>query len=287
MINLLDIAYVRLGTRSLQNSEDFATKILGLQVSERVGGSVYLRSDQRAYTLCYVEGDTTDQTVAFVVDNDNELTAAGDALDRLGLKVHRGSSAEADLRKVKSFIAFDAPSGAHIELVTHPAVSGKRYYGSRDAGITGFNHVALFSQDMVEDEKFWTTVCNARVSDWAGDIPLMRINAIHHTLALVPANRVGIQHINHQVESVDDIMKSYYMLREANIPIVFGPGRHPTSGARFLYFKGPDGVIYEYSCGVDKIEDEANHKPRRFSREPSSMCMWGSKPNLEDFIPDA
>jgi 2,3-dihydroxy-p-cumate/2,3-dihydroxybenzoate 3,4-dioxygenase len=62
------------------------------------------------------------------------------------------------------------------------------------------------------------------------------------------------------------------------VPIVFGPGRHPTSGARFLYFTGPDGMIFEYSVGVDEIEDEATHRPRQFGFEPTSFCMWGSKP---------
>lgn len=258
---------------------------MGLQVGERSEGAIYLRSDHRAYTLCYEEGDPSDQTVGFVVDSDSELSAAAGALEALGYGVRRGMGAEAEERKVKSFIAFRGPSGASIELVTHPAISGVRYFGARDAGVTGFNHVALFTHDPAADEKFWTTVCNARVSDWVGDIPLMRINAIHHTLALVKANRSGIQHINHQVETVDDIMKSYYMLREANVPIVFGPGRHPTSGARFLYFQGPDGVIFEFSCGVGVIENEADHRPRRFPFEPRSMCMWGSKP--VNFIPGA
>src|SRR5438132_5229302 len=40
----------------------------------------------------------------------------------------------------------------------------------------------------------------------------------------------------------DDIMRSYYFLREQNVRIRFGPGRHPTSGAMFLYFEGPDGM---------------------------------------------
>ena len=65
---------------------------------------------------------------------------------------------------------------------------------------------------------------------------------------------------------------------ERRVPIVFGPGRHPTSGARFLYFKGPDGMIFEYSVGVDEIEDEATHRPRQFGFEPTSFCMWGAKP---------
>lgn len=57
------------------------------------------------------------------------------------------------------------------------------------------------------------------------------------------------------------MLRSYYFLNERRVPIVFGPGRHPTSGARFLYFRGPDGMIFEYSVGVDEIEDEATHRP--------------------------
>lgn len=73
-------------------------------------------------------------------------------------------------------------------------------------------------------------------------------------------------------------LRSYYFLNERRVPIVFGPGRHPTSGARFLYFKGPEGMIFEYSVGVDEVEDEATHRPRQFGFEPTSFCMWGSKP---------
>jgi len=106
----------------------------------------------------------------------------------------------------------------------------------------------------------------------------MRVNAIHHTIALVRAPHAGIQHVNHQVQTSDDVLRSFYFLSERRVPIVFGPGRHPTSGARFLYFTGPDGMVFEYSVGVDEVEDEATHRPRQFGFEPTSFCMWGSKP---------
>jgi hypothetical protein len=99
-----------------------------------------------------------------------------------------------------------------------------------------------------------------------------------HTIALVRAPKAGIQHINHQVETSDDVLRSYYFLNERRVPIVFGPGRHPTSGARFLYFKGPDGMIFEYSVGVDEIEDEATHRPRQFGFEPTSFACGAQSP---------
>ncbi|MBR0899040.1 VOC family protein [Bradyrhizobium tropiciagri] len=277
MIELKEITYVRLGASNLDAAESFATRCLGLEVGDRSKKGLYLRSDDRAHTLYYEEGNPDDQTVGFEVDSEEQLQAAAATLEALGHPVHAGTPDECASRMVKAFIGFKDPTGNHIELVVRPASCGRRYFPTRDVGITGFSHVGLNTTDPVRDEKFWTQVCNARVSDRIGDIALMRINAIHHTLALAPGTKAGIQHVNHQVASNDDVLRSYYFLSEQNVPIVFGPGRHPTSGARFLYFTGPDGMTFEYSVGVDEIEDEENHRPRSFGFEPSSLCMWGSK----------
>jgi Glyoxalase/Bleomycin resistance protein/Dioxygenase superfamily len=118
-------------------------------------------------------------------------------------------------------------------------------------------------------------VCNARLSDRIGDAPLLRIDAIHHTIALFPAARAGIQHINHQVESEGDILRSYHFLRERQVDIVFGPGRPPTSSATFPYFQGPDGMVFEYSSGVCSIADQLLYRERQFSFEPKGFCQWG------------
>jgi 2,3-dihydroxy-p-cumate/2,3-dihydroxybenzoate 3,4-dioxygenase len=276
MIQLKDVSYVRLDSPDLEQAETFATSCLGLQIAERGKNALYLRSDERAHTLCYSQGDPRDQTVGFEVEDEASLQDAASTLESLGHAVRAGTAQEAEQRKVRAFIGFRDPTGNHIELVVRPERSGRRYFASRDAGITGFSHIGLNSTDPVRDERFWTRVCNARVSDRIGDIPLMRVNAIHHTIALVRAPQAGIQHINHQVESNDDVLRSYYVLSDKRVPIVFGPGRHPTSGARFVYFKGPDGMIFEYSVGVNEIEDEAG--PRQFGFEPTSFCMWGSKP---------
>ncbi|WP_322516826.1 VOC family protein [Rhodopseudomonas palustris] len=277
MIELKDVAYARLGTSNLEEAETFATTCLGLQVAERSSKALYLRSDDRAHTLCYFEGDPAEQTLGFEIEDEDELSAAATTLEALGHPVHVGTASECAARKVKAYVGFKDPTGNSIELAVRPQRSGRRYFPTRDAGITGFSHVGLNSTNPLRDEAFWTKVCNARVSDRIGDIALMRVNAIHHTVALAPALGPGIQHINHQVQSNDDVLRSFYHLSEQRVPIVFGPGRHPTSGARFLYFQGPDGMVFEYSVGVDEIEDEASHRPRQFGFEPSSLCMWGSK----------
>ena len=118
---------------------------------------------------------------------------------------------------VRDFIGFSDPTGNRIEIAWRPAVSGTRYHGTRDAGITGFSHIGLCTTDPVRDEAFWTQVCNARVSDRIGDAALLRIDEVHHSIALFPTDRAGIQHINHQVETGDDIMRSLHFLNERRV----------------------------------------------------------------------
>lgn len=283
MIKLQDVSYVRLGTQDLEGATRFATDYLGLEVAERTRNSVYLKSDEREHTLCYFEGDPGDHVAAFEVAEQADLDDAAATLERLGHEVYRGKPEESDIRKVREFIRFRDPTGNPIELVWRPAYSGNRYHGVRDAGITGFSHIGLCSTDPVRDEAFWTQVCNARVSDRIGDAPLLRIDEVHHTIALFPSQKAGIQHVNHQVETGDDIMRSFHFLNERQVRMVFGPGRHPTSSARFLYFEGPEGMVFEYSSGVRSIADELLYRERQFPFEPKGFCHWGAKPNIAEF----
>jgi 2,3-dihydroxy-p-cumate/2,3-dihydroxybenzoate 3,4-dioxygenase len=284
MIDLRRIRYVRLGTPDLDEAANFATKIIGLEPAGRERGMAYFRSDDRDHTICYVEGDPREHATAFEVSENSDLTAIGDQLDTLGHHVRRGTAAECQQRRVLDFIAFDDPSGNHMEIVWRAQHGTRRYFPSRDAGIDGFSHIGLRSVDAPRDQDFWTSVFNARVSDWIGTAPLLRINEVHHTLALFPSSYAGVQHINHQVASIDDVMRAYYFVREQRgLRIVFGPGRHTSSGAVFLYFEGLDGMVYEYSSGVMIIKDEASYVPRQFPFSDQAFCMWGASPDIVEF----
>lgn len=283
MIHLHDIRYVRIGSNDMDHAVSFATRVLGLELGDRDAGGAYMRSDDRDHTLVYLPAPAHEHTVGFEVPDMAALDAAAAELDAAGIKVHAGTGSECEQRRVTAFVSFQEPSGGTVDLVAKPFHSGRHYVPSRQAGITGFSHVGMYTQEPARDEKFWTGNSNARVSDWIGDAPLLRIDAVHHKIALFPAKRSGVQHINHQVESIDDVMRSYYFLRENNVHIRFGPGRHPTSGAMFLYFEGPDGMTYEYSTGVRMIDDEAAYRPRKFPFKSTSFCAWGSKPDIPEF----
>lgn len=283
MLSLDTISYVRLGASDLETSVTYARTILGLQLVERRGKTATFRSDDRHHTLSFTEGNASAEAIGFALPVTADLGAIAGRLEAARVHVREGTAEECAERHVERFIRFTDPTGNPIELVLRPHDSARRYFPSRDAGITGFSHIGLRTTDAKRDEAFWTGILNARVSDWIGDAPLLRINPVHHSVALFPAAFAGVQHVNHQVASIDDVMRSYYFLRENGVRIVFGPGRHATSGAVFCYFEGPDGMTYEYSCGVTMIEDEAAHKPRQFPFTAESFCLWGSKPEIAEF----
>ncbi|MEG8220514.1 glyoxalase/bleomycin resistance/extradiol dioxygenase family protein [Sphingobium sp. LB126] len=283
--DLHDISYVRIGSEDLDESVRFATHILGLELMGRDASSAYLRGDSRDHNIVYTKGRSSGHVVGFELPSMAAIDAAAAQFEQAGINVRQGTSDEREQRRALGLITLTDPTGNVIDLVAQPAASGRRYFGARDAGITSFSHIGLRTSDPRIDERFWTTMLNAKVSDWIGEAPLLRIDEVHHKVALFPSSYAGIQHVNFQVESIDDIMRSYYFLQTNNVKIVFGPGRHPTSGARFLYFQGPDNIIYEYSTGVRMItaDDEKTYVPRQFPMAPTSFCMWGSLPDIPEF----
>ena len=285
MINLHDIRYARLGTQDLDGAIKFATTVVGLQLVAREANAAYFRSDKadvrgdtRDHTLVYFEGDPADQTI--------------------GLELHRSGRPGCGRRSVGAGGA--AGACRHARGMRQPAHPGlyrvirpqrqqdrdrrspvqqwRKFFPGRQVGITNFSHVALFSTDTKRDTEFWTRLVNARVSDWLGEATFLRIGTVHHSVVLMPSSKPGIQHINHQVEDIDDVMQSYYWLKQQGVKIVYGPGRHPISTAMMVYFEGPDGMVYEYSVGVKHImpEQEATYRPRQFSLEGYNGDMWGS-----------
>jgi 2,3-dihydroxy-p-cumate/2,3-dihydroxybenzoate 3,4-dioxygenase len=278
MIKVVGFRYARLGTANLEETVKFAENIIGLEVVGHENGSVYARGDDRDHNIVYFQGDPRDQTLGLELESFDDLEAAENLLRAQGLAVHRGTEEEAAARRCMGYINFKDTSGNSFDLTVRPYASGQRYFPGRDAGIDEFSHIGLCVNDPREAEKFWSSLFGFTTSDWIGWSALMTFDAVHHRFALFPSQRPGIQHINFQVKETDDVMRSNYFLNDHQVRIQAGPGRHSLSGARFLYFYGPDDMIYEYSCGVRMVDE--SWRARQFPVADASFCAWGCTPDL-------
>ena len=282
MIELVDIAYVRSGVADLSRAVQFATDIVGLELARPTAGhsaqpgTAHLRADHRHHCLALVEGQSGVLASAFEVADSDALALAETELEHRGFRVSRGSADEARERRVREWIGFDDPFGNRLELVSQQERITRPVEFTRPVGITEFGHLCLDAPDVREAHRFWSETFNARVSDWIGDDAcLMRIDPVHHKLAVFRGEEPGLCHINFQVASIDDLFRNWHFLLDHGVEIEMGPGRHPQSTAIFLYFLGPEGFTYEYSFGVRRIEDEAAWRARTFDKdEPGSIDMW-------------
>lgn len=283
-IHIRELRYVRIATRDVAAASEYATAILGLQAAGATEGRAYFRSDFRAYSLCFSSLDGED-AIGLTVGSSDDLDAAEAALADAGIDSRRGGPQECAARQVKAYISCRAPNGLVVELVLRPLTSGWRYHGPRDAGITGLLGVSLRSGDSARDEAFWTGVLGARVSDWAGDTAYLRLDDAHHRVAIHPSDGDGLMGVGFEVEGIDQLMQNFYVIQAAQLPIVHGPGKQPTSGQSFVVTRGPEDKLFMYATGMERGE-VLNRPPRQFPHAPRSFCAWGSDTRLPEFGAD-
>lgn len=283
MIAIDQLRYVRLGTRDLSAAVDFAERVLGLQLVNRSENSAYFRSDMRDHTLVFFLGEPAESAVGFEIHGQAQFDAAITELSQHGIEATIGTEHACAARKVCALASFRDPDGNMIELALRPLHSGWRYFPARDAGIVGLQGVALRSQNMPACEALWTILFNGRVSDWVGEAVFLRFDQTHHRLAYYPSAGRGILSIDFGVENVDLLMRNNYFLQSAQVRIVHGPGRRPTSNQIFLTFAGPDETLFSFVTEGDDITDETTHRPRQFPRTGSSFCAWGSESDVREF----
>jgi 2,3-dihydroxy-p-cumate/2,3-dihydroxybenzoate 3,4-dioxygenase len=282
VILIEQLRYVRLGTANLPAAIDFAQRILGLQLIERDEQQASFRSDFRDHTLVYESGDPAQQAVGLELRSEAALESAVAALAAHGISATAADAPALRRRKARAMASFRDRSGNLFELVVRPQTSGWRYFPARDAGITGLAAVALRTANGA-DEALWTTLFNGRVSDWVGDAAFIRFDDAHHRLALHPSDRAGVLAIEYAVEGLNHVMQAMYFLQSAQVKIVHGPGRRPTSDQIFLTFAGPDDMLFSYVAEGTRITDEGAHRPRQFARKRESFCAWGSESAVPEF----
>lgn len=287
MIEIQDIAYVRSGAADLKTAVDFAVNIVGLELVATHDGTAMLRADHRHHCLALVEGESGVLSSGFTLRDEAALAAAEAELNAAGITTARGTAEQAYARRVREFIVFDDPFGNRLELVVGQVSLARPVNFARTAGITEFGHLCFDAPNVREAYAFYSGLFNLKVSDWIGDgACLMRFNAVHHTVAIFRGDNPGLCHMNFQVETIDDVMRSWHFLEENDVEITMGPGRHPQSTAVFLYFKGPEGFTYEYSWNVRLIEDDDAWVPRYFDpSEPDAVDMWRGRTSMPQAQP--
>ena len=272
---ITSVCYVRLAVSEPNASARFVSDIFGLQRVADQDGEIAFRSDDRFRTVSLASNSADGPSVGIEVWDEKALEKIGTRLRSLGFAVKEATTGECRRRYVQSALLAEDASENRIDLVVRPSRSGRRYFPARDAGIVQFHGVGLRTTDHSRDLAFWQAL-GAEVSDFVGDIAYLRIDGMHHRVALYPSKRNGLLYAAFEVEGLDQIMQNSYFMQESQIKIVQGPGREPASRQIFLHIEGPDGLIFSYVNGMTEYGDKPR-LARQFPLHPISLCDWGSE----------
>jgi 2,3-dihydroxy-p-cumate/2,3-dihydroxybenzoate 3,4-dioxygenase len=270
------IRYSRLGYAALQvtdlaASTCFYADIMGLTLERHDTATAWLRCSDKPYDLILEAGDAPGLSrVGFELENAAELARAFGHIASVGLSPVWTDD--------KSFRFCNPDTGLELDFYAEPPKADTPY-SPRLAHIVRLGHVVLNVASYPAAHRFWVEQLGFEISDHVpGKIAFLRCwpNPLHHSLALLTGESDGLNHFNFMVTDIDDIGRAMNRMKAADVPIVFGPGRHLPSGSIFLYMLDPDGMSTEYSFGMEEFPEVGGRPPRELEPKPEVLDTWGS-----------
>jgi catechol-2,3-dioxygenase len=136
------------------------------------------------------------------------------------------------------------------------------------------SHIVLHSPDHRAATQFFIDVLGFRLSDWLGDfMAFLRCNEWHHRMAFLPGPPC-LNHVAYDMPSVDDMMRGIARLKQHDVQLAWGPGRHTAGNNVFGYFVTPNGFSVEYTSELEQVDD-ATWVPGVHTPSPTTIDQWG------------
>lgn len=274
------LGYIGIQSSRLEDWSDFATKLLGMQVIDRGGGTHAYRMDDRRQRLVVSEREG-DQAGFFgwEVTDAAALDRLAARLDNHGVAVRRGSRQLAAERHVADLITFRDPAGNPLEVFHGPAIADTPFTPGRPisgfkTGPLGMGHVVLHVEDVGPLLPFYRDLLGFQVSDF-GLTPyklyFFHVNGRHHSFAMVGSGRRGLHHFMVELYSLDDVGQGYDLAQLDEGRIAYTLGRHTNDFVTSFYATTPSGFFVEYGWG-GRLIDPATWQPHETFDGPS---FWG------------
>nr|WP_295969703.1 VOC family protein [uncultured Bacillus sp.] len=285
MIRYKKLGYVVLSVTNLNKSIDFYENTVGMQFVERENETAYLRSSHDHHNLILQQGEEAGLIrVAYELEKSEQFQGVFDYLTEKGLDpVELRKEETQQLAQGRTLRFKDPILGVTYEFYVEMLQMGTPFQ-PKTARITRFLHVVYETNKFDELVDLFTNTLNFKVSDsmgketswaWMRAFP----SPFHHDFALTKGKENKLNHLAYQAERVDDVGIQVNRLKKANVPILFGPGKHHPSGSIFLYFADPDGLTIEYSQGMEEFPEENPRETRRLEPTMYTLDEWGGTPN--------
>ena len=273
MIRFKKLSRVDLFVSDLARSRAFYEEIVGLEpVHTSEDGIASFRCSDDFVSVRLLAGKAVGlRAAAWELEDDAQFVPLEQALRASGTRYEEIAREECvALRIERGVRAFDPHNRATLEFFTVPSPSGSHVFSPTKAKILQLGHVVFATPKYAETVAYFEKTLNfARGRRRDRGAPLARSDTPH------------FHHLNFMVSDIDDVGRLHTRLKKANVPIVYGPGRHPISTSIFLYFLDPDGMTLEYSFGMETFPEHGPREARVLPRRPEWSDAWGSVPAPE------
>jgi 2,3-dihydroxy-p-cumate/2,3-dihydroxybenzoate 3,4-dioxygenase len=275
--------YVALNVTDLEKSLGFYVDSVGLQLEARIGSEIaYLRcSEDHHSVILYQSSVPGIKRMAFQLESDSDLTLAEDFIRAQGWSLMNVTHQECIQLHQGRTVRFQIPESKLTFEFYSSMEAGSSPYMPTVSQIQRLGHVVIRCVNRDEVLRTLTEKLNFKVSDHFGDqVAFLRCfpNPYHHSFGLSRGAEDGLHHVNFMVTNVDDVGRAMNRMRKADIPVVYGPGRHDISNSIFIYFLDPDGMTAEYSFGMEEFPEDSPRAPRHLPMKPEILDAWGGLP---------
>ncbi len=282
MINIKQIGHAAITVPNVEETVAFYEKIVGLEVSERSDGAVFLRCDEEHHCLAVYPGEK------------RELHHLGlEVVDKAALEAARNDLAQKGFEPIErpyeepghgAALCYRDADGNRIELFEGMERLDQPLQ-PRAVRPLRFGHITLQSIHLETAAAFYTGVLGFRVSDTAdGAVIWLRCNQDHHGVALLNAGHAKVNHYAYDLTGWEDVKRICDHLWRNDVPIIYGPSRHGPGHNIFIYIPDPAGNIIELTTELDQIWDEERYVPLDWPNEPRTVDVWRGLPAPPNLI---
>jgi 2,3-dihydroxybiphenyl 1,2-dioxygenase len=289
----VQLGYALVDSTKLADWKRFAVEGMGLGIADATPDVLALRIDDRARRLIVRKAPSEDVfALGWQVASADALEEILSRLRTRQVAVEEIGGGQAELRGVERLWRFAGPKRQGFELFlkpvidpTPPKISGSGFV----TGDFGLGHVAITTRKPQEMLAFWREIFDAKISDYIVEkidgvnlkITFLRINPRHHSVAVAATVGVAldpfatkIQHLEMQVNSLDDVGDAYRRCRSLGFKIAMSVGQHTNDKGISFYAVSPSGFYFELGWNPLLVQNDSDWSPQVHQ----GISIWGHKP---------
>ncbi len=276
MTRVSEIRYVGYATPNFDAECAFYSDIWGLDQVEGDDGMAYFKAkgapEHHVVRIRKAEANRID-VIALAAKSRTDVDTLYDKILAAGNKIIHAPHELTSPGGGYGF-RFFSPDGLPFEISSDVASGSAAPIARWDGVPVKISHIVLHSPDHRALTQWFIDVLGFRLSDWLGDfMSFLRCNSAHHRFAILPGPPC-VNHVAYDMEGVDGMMRGIHRLKQNDVDIRWGPGRHTAGNNTFSYFVSPAGFAVEYTAELEEVDDD-KWQPTVHTPAPLVMDQWG------------